>query len=319
MMLRTFHPIAMSTFVLLASLAPGCGSAPEPDSPDADAAAPAGEADTAGASTAEEMPDSLTAEASLDDIVEHMLAARAQGLSTRALERHFPDMDRERAYEVQLEQLARQEARRSRVGWKIGWSRVVDPRTPVDPVFGYVLESDVFDDGDSIGADRFVAGSTGVEAEVVFWVDRDLEGPVITREALVDAIDRFAPAIEFVSSRVPSPHPRAHAVADNVYHAGVVLGETRRDLSSVDFATEEARVEIDGETVAQGMTRNIMGRDPIEALLWIANELPKYGRHLEAGDFVVTGTVLTPPPASAGQRARVVFSTLGEVEFEMTP
>ena len=310
-MQRTRPRIGVSTLILLVGLAFGCGSAPE--------LARSGEADTAGDSPAEEMTDALTADASLDAIVDHMLTARERRVSTRALERHFPDMNRERAYEIQLAQLVRDEARRSRVGWKIGWSRVVDPRTPVDPVFGYVLQSDVYDTGDSIPADRFVAGSAGVEAEVVFWVDRDLEGPMVTREALEAAIDRVAPAVELVSARVPSPHAREHAVADNVYHAGVILGAARPDVSSVDFTIEEAHVEVAGEPVAQGMTRNIMGRDPVEALLWLANELPKYGRHLEAGDFVVTGTVVTPPPITAGQKARVVFSTLGAVEFELTP
>ena len=34
-----------------------------------------------------------------------------------------------------------------------------------------------------------------------------------------------------------------------------------------------------------------MGRDPIQGVVWLANELLKYGYQLNAGDFVITGSV----------------------------
>ena len=307
--------IAACTTLSMAS----CAGPSEPvDSDDpAPAASEGSAADTAPAAEAEAMPDGLAADASVAEVAEHMLTARRSGRSTRVLAQQFPDLSRERAYEIQRQELVEQ-GEDAQVGWKIGWSRVLDPRTPVDPVFGYVLRSDVFESGDPVAADRFVNGSTGVEAEVAIWIDRDLPGPSHTREDVEAAVGKVAPAIEFVSSRVPSPHPHEHAIVDNVYHAGVVLGGAV-DMSSVDFSTERGRITINGEEKAQGTTRSIMGRDPLEAVLWLANELPKYGRQLSAGQFVVTGTVLTPPPAVAGDHATVTFSTLGSVEIDIAP
>ena len=282
----------------------------------ADATVPAA-VDTAGAANAEPMPSELTADSTLEAIAAHMLATRRTGRSTSALADLFPDLGRARAYEIQHAALVAQ-GEDAQVGWKIGWSRVLDPRTPVDPVFGYVLDSDVFSTGDAVPATRFVGGSTGIEAEVAVWIDRDLPGPSYRRAEIETAVTRVAPAIEFVSSRIPMPHPHEHAIADDVYHAGVVLGEAV-DLAGVDLSTEQGRVAINGAERAQGMTRSIMGRDPVEAVVWLANELPKYGRHLRAGDFIVTGTVVSPPLATAGDRATVTFSTLGTVEVEIAP
>jgi 2-keto-4-pentenoate hydratase len=62
-----------------------------------------------------------------------------------------------------------------------------------------------------------------------------------------------------------------------------------------------------------------MAKDPVEAVVWLANELPKHGLYLRANDFVVSGTVVGPPPARAGDKVKVSFTTLGSVGFQMTP
>lgn len=300
--------------ICLVLLAAACG---EPSPAPAERAAggePAAVSPTPEAGV-EAMPAELTADSSDEEIAAHMLATRRAGRTTRALADLFPDLTRERAYAIQQATLAAQ-GELSQVGWKIGWSRVLDPRTPTDPIFGYVLDSDVFQSGDSVPASRLVGGSAGIEAEVVVWVDRDLPGPSYRRADIEAVVTRIAPAIELVSSRLPAPNSHDQAIADDVYHAGVVLGDPL-DLAGVDLSNAQGHVAINAEDRGQGTTGSIMGRDPIEAVVWLANELPKYGRHLRAGDFVLTGTVLSPPAASAGDHATVTFATLGTVEVEI--
>ncbi len=91
----------------------------------------------------------------------------------------------------------------------------------------------------------------------------------------------------------------------------IMLGVLK--LAEVDFSNELGQVEVNGTVVEEGPATSIMGTDPFEALVWIANELPKRGWHLRAGDFVVTGTVCVPPPVKAGDSARVIFTNLGSV------
>ena len=58
-----------------------------------------------------------------------------------------------------------------------------------------------------------------------------------------------------------------------------------------------------------------MGRDPIEGVVWLANELLKYGYQLRAGEFVITGNLVTPPVIGLGDSAKIDFTTLGALEL----
>jgi len=250
------------------------------------------------------------------EIMEHLYRAELEQKATDALTSHFPEITRDRAYAIQKLRLAHREQSSRRVGWKIGWSRLANPEDELDPVVGHVMEDRLFPEGEPLSTRYFVEGTTGAEAEVVFYLNKDLPGPEVSAEELADAVEAVGAAMEFVSGRLTQPHEREHAVADNVYGAGVVLGAQRFDLDDVDFSGEIGQVEVNGIIEQEGPATSIMGKDPFEALVWIANELPKRGMHLHAGDFVVTGTVCVPPPVKAGDSARVLFTSLGSVSVE---
>jgi len=71
-------------------------------------------------------------------------------------------------------------------------------------------------------------------------------------------------------------------------------------------------VSCDGAVVATGRGANALG-DPRIALAWLANELVRHGRRLEAGDLVITGTCVVPVPVAEGQQVVVDFGVLGTV------
>ena len=60
-----------------------------------------------------------------------------------------------------------------------------------------------------------------------------------------------------------------------------------------------------------------MGEDPIAGLLWAANELPKWGMHLRAGEFVVSGTVCEPLIVSTGDNATIEFTGMGSLHVDL--
>lgn len=260
----------------------------------------------------------LSASSTDAEIMQYLYEAEMAQTATDALTTHFPDMTRERGYAIQQLRLAHREQSSRRVGWKIGWSRVASPDEldALDPVLGHVMEDRVYPEGEPLSTRYFVGGSAGAEAEVVFYLSKDLPGPEVSREDVADAVESVGVAMEFVSSRLTQPHSRENAIADNVYGAGVVLGSQRFALDEVDLASEIGHVEVNGTIEQEGPATSIMGKDPFEALVWIANELPKRGFYLHAGDFVVTGTVCVPPPVKAGDTARVVFTTLGSVTVD---
>ncbi|HJO39741.1 MAG: fumarylacetoacetate hydrolase family protein [Vicinamibacterales bacterium] len=295
----------------------GCGAgAPEP--------APTGgsaevEAAPAVVPEPEVVVDPLTPEATDEEIVDHLVAVERQGVVSVELSRHFPNLDRARAYRLQRIRRDRKAPADPQVGWKIGWSRQTDPRVPIDPVFGHILQSHVYAPGRPISTEGFVGGEALVEAEVAVWLGRDLPGPDITRDDVLAAVTEVGGVIELLNPRVgpdgDGPNTHDHGIVDNVFHIGVMLGEQRATPIDVDWPAERVVVEVDGETRGEGRLSSVMGRDPIAGVVWLANELLAYGEQLRAGEFVITGTVVTPPPVAAGGSARLTFTTLGTVEL----
>jgi len=308
-------------FSALVALLAACRSdaPPPPDTAGAASASPA--VRSAAPDAPLPGPEHLTADATDDDIVGHLARAERLAAATTELVTLFPDLDRARAYRIQMHRLDERLGGDRLAGWKIGYSRQDDPRTPLDPVFGHVLASQIYESGAVLPASLFVGGTPLVEAEVAVWLASDLPGPAVTREDVVAAVDHIGASIELVSPRAAAPPgastTRAHDIADDVFHAGAVLSDRRFGVPEINLATERAQVQVNGEVEVEGRTATIMGRDPIEAVVWLANELPKYGQQLRAGQVVLTGTVVNPPPIAAGDTARVEFTTLGAVELTL--
>lgn len=264
-------------------------------------------------------PRPLTPESSNADVVAHMLQHEKNQTQTSALAENFPDLSRERAYDIQklrLEQTASDE--NPHVGWKLGWTRLADPNEPLDPIVGHYLASRVFEAGQPLSTRHFTNGTANAEPEIVFYLGKDLPGPTHTRAEVIDAIEGVGIAMEFVNWRAMEPRTREHAIADNGIAAGVVLADRRYDVRDLNFTQIEGAVTVNSAETSTGRTTSIMGKDPIEGLVWAANELLKYGMHLKAGQFVVSGTVCPPLPVSAGDTANIAFTGMGSLTVQFS-
>lgn len=264
-------------------------------------------------------PAELHAGSSNKEIADHLYWHELHQTQTGALAEHFPDLSRERAYAIQRGRLLEHSRSDKHVGWKLGWTRYTGPDEPLDPIVGHYMSKRVYAEGDPVSTRFFTAGTASAEPEIVFYLGSDLPGPVVTREEVLAAIDSVGIAMEFVNFRVLTPATREHAIADNGIAAGVVLSDRMHPVEELDFSKIEGRVTVnDGET-SHGLATSIMDEDPIAGLLWAANEVPKWGMHLKAGDFVVSGTVCIPLPVSAGDSAEVEFTGLGYLRATFVP
>ncbi len=280
-----------------------------------------------GCERADEMPaTSMGAEAPFEQLgatlAGELVQARHQARTTNVLSM-VPDMDREDAYIVQMAALGIQEAAGEQlVGWKMGGTRLTNPDADPDPSFAYILRSDSLADGAEVSAATYVAGDLMVEAEIAFIIGEDLAGTTHSPEAVRAAVEAVAGAIELIDVRIVASDDgneptMDHMVAANLSHAGVILTETRMPMDAIDVAAETATVFVDDVEAAMGAGSQIMGTSPFDALVWIANALPAQGKMLRAGDIVITGGLYDNPIITAGQQARVSFSTLGELSVSM--
>ena len=278
----------------------------------------------------------LTPEATDEDIMQHMLWVMGNQTTSTELTQHFPDIDRTRAYDIQRLRLEHREQTEARVGWKIGWSNQPNPRVAIDPAFGHIMASNVLELGREVSLDHLINGSTGLEAEVVFWLDKDLPGPTVTREDVIEATAEVAGAVELIAPRVAAygsesltvpaggeqpisdwPNRHNHGIIDNVWHIGVIFGSNRVGVDEVDFMNERVSLAVNDETIVEGRFSWTLGRDPIQGVVWLANELLKYGYQLSAGDFVITGSVAYTESVFPGDRATLTYSSLGTIDMSV--
>ena len=264
-------------------------------------------------------PVALSSGSSNQEIAHHLYHHEMNQTQTGELAVHFPDLSRERAYAIQRARLDEHSEQDEHVGWKLGWTRSYEGDGGLDPIVGHYMSKRVYAEGKPVSTRYFTAGSAAAEPEIVFYLKKDLKGPVVSKADVIDAVESVGIAMEFVNFRTTEPRTREHAIADNGIAAGVVLGEEKFALDNLDFSVIEGRVTVNGEKTSSGMATSIMSADPLAALVWAANELPKWGMHLKAGDFVVSGTVCIPLPVKAGDTAEIEFTGMGALQATFIP
>jgi 2-oxopent-4-enoate/cis-2-oxohex-4-enoate hydratase len=73
------------------------------------------------------------------------------------------------------------------------------------------------------------------------------------------------------------------------------------------------RFSRNGETVGTGQGSAALGH-PINAVVWLANQLGEFGMPLRAGEIILSGALSAMVPARAGDHMRVEFDGLGHAD-----
>ncbi|NGM22079.1 hypothetical protein G3576_18805 [Roseomonas stagni] len=160
----------------------------------------------------------------------------------------------------------------------------------------------------------------GVECEVGLRLGADLPFGPCTREQAAAAVAEVFPAIEIVEKRYGDLGTLGTPtlIADQVFHAGGVLGEARADWRDIDLGATRGRMTVGGSLYGEGVGADLLGH-PLEALAWLAGSgaAQAFGG-LKAGQVVFLGSV-TPPAWIEGPTSVVVeFDTLGTVTLDFT-
>ncbi|MGE0621388.1 MAG: 2-keto-4-pentenoate hydratase [Pseudomonadales bacterium] len=220
------------------------------------------------------------------------------------------------AHRRQLERLAELEASGEAVGgWKLGQTsgESRDAFGPGVRAFGYLLASRILASGAPLDWSRI--GNGGIENEVCFVVACDVTEPV-TPAAVRDALAGVAPAFEINQRRIPKTAPTAERIADDLANWGIVVGDVRplprgwhADAMTVALAHE-------GRIVASVPASGHID-DHFESLARLANQLLPFGRHLKAGDRVITGAFGRQDQPDAGVWSGEFGPELGTVTLRI--
>ena len=230
-------------------------------------------------------------------------------LSSRA-----PELTIDDAYNISLGFLKRRLADGEKViGKKIGVTSkpVQDMLNVRQPDFGFMTDAMLVPDGGTVViADGLI--QPRAEAEIGFILRKDLKGPGVTMEDVLDATEWIAPCFEIVDSRIADWKIKiADTVADNASCGVFLLGDARVDPRTVpDLAALHVTVTKNGAPLSEGYGSAVQG-SPLAAVAWLANTLGPYGVTLDAGDIVLSGSLVPLEPARPGDIFTMELSGVG--------
>jgi 2-oxopent-4-enoate/cis-2-oxohex-4-enoate hydratase len=207
------------------------------------------------------------------------------------------------AYAISRRMLARRLADGERVvGKKIGvTSEAVQRMLDVhQPDFGFLTDAMLFESGAAIPIGEKLI-QPRAEGEIAFVLARDLAGPGVTEADVLAATRAVRPCFEIVDSRIRDWKIRIEdTVADNASSGVFVLGPDEVDPRAVDLVACRIRVEKNGTPLSEGVGAAALG-SPVHCVAWLANTLSRYGIALEAGEVILSGSLV---PAGAGEGRR---------------
>lgn len=217
------------------------------------------------------------------------------------LTERYPDLGIDDAYMISLGVIARRrEAGERVIGKKIGvTSRAVQEMLGVhQPDFGFLTDRMLVGGEIDIVANGLI--QPRAEAEIGFILKDNLEGPGVTAARVIEATEAIAPCFEIVDSRIRDwKIGIVDTVADNASCGVFILGDARADPRGLDLPGLKVTVKKNGRPLSEGFGHAVQG-SPAEAVAWLANTLGAYGVTLDAGDVILSGSVVPLEPASPG-------------------
>jgi 2-oxopent-4-enoate/cis-2-oxohex-4-enoate hydratase len=217
------------------------------------------------------------------------------------------------AYAISLGILARRQRAGERViGKKIGVTSaaVQDMLGVHQPDFGFLTDRMQVPDGATVRI-RDSMIQPRAEAEIALILARSLKGPGVSPAQVLEGTAHIAPCFEIVDSRIADWDIRiVDTVADNASCGVFVLGEARLDPRGLDLAALRARVWKNGVPLSEGLGSAVQG-SPLASVAWLANTLGGYGVTLDAGDIILSGSLVPLEPAQPGDVFRTELEGVG--------
>ncbi|NNF53793.1 MAG: 2-keto-4-pentenoate hydratase [Acidimicrobiales bacterium] len=260
----------------------------------------------------------MTDQARVSEAAARLLEAELTRRATTPIRDDFDALDLDSAYAVQqsITDYGVAAGRRL-IGRKIGLTNpVVQEQLGVNqPDFGALFADMAFPSGVDLPANRLI--QPRAEAEIALVLGSDLARPDSTIVDLISATDYAVAALEIVDSRIENWDIRiTDTIADNGSSGVFVIGNMPVPLSAVDVRAVEMSMSVNGEVVSEGTGAACL-HNPLNAALWLVNEVARRGIPMAAGDIVLTGALGPMHPLLPGDHVRATITGLGTVSCRL--
>ena len=181
------------------------------------------------------------------------------------------------------------------------------------PIAGAFFARDVYRSPARVEAAGF--RHMGLEYEMAFEMARDvIPGEAHDRDSVRGLIGAVRPAFELIEDR-DADYADLDAltlVADNAWCGGVVLGEPIAGWEGMDLAAQPVVLEQAGQPPESAVTG---AADPLGSLAWVLTHFGDRGETVQAGEVIITGSVMKTRFPQPGDRFRYVIGGRWAVEL----
>lgn len=203
------------------------------------------------------------------------------------------------------------------VGKKIGvTSAAVQEMLGVfQPDFGFLTSAmEVKNKGECAIAGNLI--QPRAEAEIAFLLKKDLQGPGVTEQDVLDATECVMPCFEIVDSRIHDWKIKIQdTIADNASCGVYVIGDSKVDPKKLSLPDLEVTVYKNGEQISSGKGAAVQG-DPLTAVAWLANTLGEFGIPFKAGEVILSGSLVPLEPVIPGDEMHMELSGVGSATIK---
>jgi len=224
----------------------------------------------------------------------------------------------EQAYDVQAMLIENKICNGERIiGWKVGATSqaVMDQLQGEigEPIFGCMTSKSCYPYLKGVKASDFCR--LAIEGEIAFIMQRPLRGPGITNADVIMATSGVMASVELVDSRIKDWNASIpEIIADNSFHAGVILGPFTRPISALDLRHEGVVLSKNGRLLASACGCEALN-NPVNVVTWLANKLSQFDREIQAGEVIMTGSLTKFFFVEPGDVVDVSYSNLGSIQF----
>lgn len=202
-------------------------------------------------------------------------------------------------------------------GWKVAFAvpAQYEPLKLSGPAFAGLFTSGIKQSGAVF--EKGWPLKAGIECEMVARMAKDVPaGTTYTADTIMPFVANLYCGMEVVENRYGdvSKLGGPGRIADDVLQAACIVGSEIKDWQKTDFANVKGRSDFEGKELGAGPGSNVMGGAMI-SLAWLANRLIANGKHLKAGDVILTGSVHPPQFLPSPGKARTEFAGLGGAEI----
>jgi 2-keto-4-pentenoate hydratase len=188
------------------------------------------------------------------------------------------------------------------IGWKVGFGApAAMERLAIDgPLVGFLTDRSILDSGKTAVISNWSQGFA--EPEIAVYLGSDLTAGS-DRATARAAIASIGPAIELADINIPPDNVEA-ILAGNVYHRHVIFGRADTSRAGCVLDGLVGRVYHNESQIAEVTDSQSVTGDLIDIVRHVADLLAACGERLQAGELVITGSIVPPIPIAPQDKFR---------------